>query len=91
MFISVTLVLLDVDVSWLAYWNFSLMAYNTGISEMLLFPSKLDNPLLKGEHYLPPEKLDRLFALSLKLLTEKWEVNKVEVLSGSIHSYGLLL
>ncbi|KAI8567402.1 hypothetical protein RHMOL_Rhmol02G0119100 [Rhododendron molle] len=28
------------------------------------------------EHYLPPEKLDRLFALSLKLLTEKWEVHK---------------
>ncbi|KAG5540864.1 hypothetical protein RHGRI_018466 [Rhododendron griersonianum] len=27
---AVTLVLLDVDVSWLAYWNFSLMAYNTG-------------------------------------------------------------
>ncbi|KAF7131752.1 hypothetical protein RHSIM_Rhsim09G0161300 [Rhododendron simsii] len=27
---SVTLVLLDIDVSWLAYWNFSLMAYNTG-------------------------------------------------------------
>ncbi|KAF7113393.1 hypothetical protein RHSIM_RhsimUnG0131000 [Rhododendron simsii] len=45
---SVTLVLLDIDVSWLAYWNFSLTAYNTDISEILLFLSKLDNPLLKG-------------------------------------------